>query len=446
MSTDVAALAAMDDCGGRADYIMEYMLAGSGTDETNAAILRAMASREQSDGELVSMLDTMRRFMTPVSCDDTASVDVCGTGGDGLHTFNISTAAAFVAAAAGAVVAKHGNRSSSGNAGSAEIFERMGVDTMACPVEDMLAVCRICFMFARRYHPAARNVAAARRMLASRTVFNILGPLCNPAGVRRQLVGVSDQTLVSRVPRILAGNGAQKVVCVMSHEGADELLPVSKNTVCTYEDGRHDVRVVQPEDVGARRTGMSDMLLKGDPLEAFAGAVSGRANTGMIHAVSMNAGRRPGGCRSGRGPGGGLCRCLGGSRVGGGGAPFAKVCQTVRGSGDTGGRSVMVFEHTLLWHTLGVREAAKTCRLKIRLYMAMAGRSDVAPWMMHPAPYASCMWGDATAMQVCECSSPQSGIESSADSMCAASVYVQTPHGMTQYGNVKGGAWRLVGA
>ena len=290
MNPDAAALAAMDDCGGRADHVMEYMLAGRGTDETNASILRAMASRKQSDGELASMLDTMRRFMTPVRCDDDASVDVCGTGGDGLNTFNISTAAAFVAAAAGAVVAKHGNRSSSGNAGSAEIFEGMGVDTMTCPAEDMLTVCRICFMFAQRYHPAARNVAAARRMLGTRTVFNTLGPLCNPAGVRRQLVGVSDHTLVSRIPRILAGNGAQKVVCVMSQEGADELLPVSTNVVCTYEDGRYDVRVVRPEDVGARRTGMSDVLLKGDPLEAFAGAVSGRANTGMVHAVSMNAG------------------------------------------------------------------------------------------------------------------------------------------------------------
>lgn len=290
MSADVAALAAMDNCGGRADRVMEYMLAGSGTDETNAAMLRAMASREQSDGELVSMLDTMRRFMTPVRWDGDTSVDVCGTGGDGLRTFNISTAAAFVAAAAGAVVAKHGNRSSSGNAGSAEIFDRMGVDIMACPAEEMLDVCRICFMFAQRYHPAARNVAGARRMLGIRTVFNILGPLCNPAGVSRQLVGVSDRALVSRIPRILAGNGARKVVCVMSGEGADELLPVSKNVVCTYEDGRYDTLVVRPEDVGARRARMSDMLLDGDPLEAFAGAVSGRANTGMVHAVCMNAG------------------------------------------------------------------------------------------------------------------------------------------------------------
>lgn len=290
MSMDVAALAAMDGCGGRAARVMEYMLAGSGTDEANAAILQAMASREQSDGELISMLDVIRRFMTPVRWDGDTSVDVCGTGGDGLHTFNISTAAAFVAAAAGAVVAKHGNRSSSGNAGSAEIFERMGVDIMACPAEEMLDACRICFMFARRYHPAARNVAGARRMLGIRTVFNTLGPLCNPAGVRRQLVGVSDHAMVSRIPRILAGNGAQKVVCVISREGADELLPVSKNTVCIYEDGRYDTQVVRPEDVGARRAHMSDMLLDGDPLEAFAVAVSGRANTGMVHAVSMNAG------------------------------------------------------------------------------------------------------------------------------------------------------------
>ena len=289
--SDVKALAAMEGCGGQAARIMEYMLAGEGTDDTNAAILRAMASRRQSDGELASMLEVIRRFMTPVEWRGAAPIDVCGTGGDGLGTFNISTAAAFVAAAAGAVVAKHGNRSSSGNAGSAEIFERMGVDIMACPAEEMLDVCGICFMFAQRYHPAARNVAAARRMLGIRTIFNTLGPLCNPAGVRRHLVGVSDHAMVSQMPRILAGSGAQKVVCVMSQEGADELLPVSKNTVCTYEDGRYDVCTVRPEDVGARRADISDILLGGtDPLKAFTEAVSGRARAGMVHTVAMNAG------------------------------------------------------------------------------------------------------------------------------------------------------------
>lgn len=291
MHEDVIRLAGAADCGGRAARVMEYMLAGEGTDETYAAILGAMASREQSDGELGAMLDAIRGFMVRVEWNGDPAIDVCGTGGDGLGTFNVSTAAAFVAAAAGAVVAKHGNRSSSGGSGSAEIFEGLGVDVTACPVERMLETYRICFMFAPRYHRAARHVAAARRMLGKRTVFNALGPLCNPAGVRRQLVGVSDTGMVERMPRILAGCGAERVVCVMSEEGADELLAVSGNVVCSYVDGTYRTGTVRPEDVGARRATMSDVLLGGrDPLAAFAGAVCGRAGTGAVHTVAMNAG------------------------------------------------------------------------------------------------------------------------------------------------------------
>ena len=175
MHEDVIRLAGAAGCGGGAARVMEYMLAGEGTDETYASILGAMASREQSDGELGAMLDAIRGFMVRVEWNGDPAIDVCGTGGDGLGTFNVSTAAAFVAAAAGAVVAKHGNRSSSGGSGSAEIFEGLGVDVTACPVERMLETYRICFMFAPRYHRAARHVAAARRMLGRRTVFNTLG-------------------------------------------------------------------------------------------------------------------------------------------------------------------------------------------------------------------------------------------------------------------------------
>ena len=293
MSThqDIINLAGAAGCGGKAARVMEYMLAGEGTDETYAAILQAIATREQSDGELEAMLDTIRGFMERVDWSGDSAIDVCGTGGDGLGTFNISTAAAFVAAASGTTVAKHGNRSSSGSSGSAEIFQGLGVDIMACPVEQMLDMCRICFMFAPRYHKAARHVAAARRTLGIRTVFNTLGPLCNPAGVRRQLVGVSDINMVGRMPRILAGCGAERVICVMSAEGADELLPVSNNAVCSYVDGKYHTSTVRPEDVGARRATMPDILLDGrDPLAMFAGAVCGHTNTGAVHTVAMNAG------------------------------------------------------------------------------------------------------------------------------------------------------------
>ena len=279
------------ECGGKAARVMEYMLAGEGADEAYAAILRAMAAREQSDAELTDMLDTMRRFMSPAGAAGRGAVDVCGTGGDGLGTFNISTAAAFAAAAAGATVAKHGNRSSTGGSGSAEIFEGLGVDVTSCDVDGMLDRCGISFMFAPRYHPAARHVAAARRALGMRTVFNTLGPLCNPAGVLRQLVGVSDASMVSRMPRILARAGAESIACVMSGEGADELLAVSGNLVCTYRDGKYRNAVVRPEDLGIPRAEMSEVLPGGrDPMAMFVDVVCGRAGSGAVHTAAMNAG------------------------------------------------------------------------------------------------------------------------------------------------------------
>lgn len=284
-------LAAAASCGGQAGRVMEYMLSGEGDDDAYAEILEAMASRRQSDAEVAAMLDTVKKFMVRVGWDGEAAIDVCGTGGDGLGTFNISTAAAFVAAAAGATVAKHGNRSSSGSFGSAEVFERLGINITDCPVEQMLKTHRICFMFAPRYHMAARHVAGARRMLRTRTIFNTLGPLCNPAGVRRQMVGVSDADMVERIPRILAGCGAERVICVMSAEGADELLPVSNNMVCSYADGVYHTSVVRPEEIGATKTAMSDILLDGrDPQGVFVDSVCGRAGRGATHTVAMNAG------------------------------------------------------------------------------------------------------------------------------------------------------------
>lgn len=278
-------------CGDRAADVMRYMLAGEGTDDIYADMLKAMSSREQSDGELADMLYMMRQFMSPANHTTPDAIDVCGTGGDGLDTFNISTAAAFVAAAAGARVAKHGNRSSTGGCGSAEIFELLGVDIEACYTEEMLKECGICFMFAPRYHPAARHVAAARRMIKRRTVFNILGPLCNPAGVIRQLVGVSDISMICRMPRILASGGTRTAICVMSGEGADELLAVSGNIICTYKDGQYHSMVVRPEDMGICRARMDDIILSGrDPLSMFADAVCGRGSVGAMHTVAMNAG------------------------------------------------------------------------------------------------------------------------------------------------------------
>lgn len=276
-----------------AALLMRHMLAGDGTDESNAAVLGWLADKGETDQEIAGMLEVMGQFMTRIECKYPDAIDMCGTGGDGMRTFNVSTAASFVAAAAGARVAKHGNRSSSGGVGSADIFEMLGVDIEAGPdeVAALLERHRICFLFARRYHPAARHVAGARKMLNRRSVFNILGPLCNPAGVRRQLVGVSGRGMLERMPKILAERGASSVMSVTSEDGHDELSVTSNNMVCTYREGQLQTASVRPEDVGATRAGVSEICVNGrqGSLEAFVGAVSGTAGAAIVQTAALNA-------------------------------------------------------------------------------------------------------------------------------------------------------------
>ncbi len=282
------------DAGRRgAARLMRHMLAGKGTDESNAAILGWLADKGETDGEIAGMLEVMGQFMTSMKCRYPDAIDMCGTGGDGMQTFNVSTAASFVAAAAGARVAKHGNRSSSGGVGSADIFEMLGTDIEAGPrrAAALLERHRICFLFARRYHPAARHVAGARRMLNRRSVFNVLGPLCNPAGVRRQLVGVSTGEMLERMPRILAERGAGSVMSVTTEDGHDEFTVTSTNRVCTYRAGRFRTASVRPEDVGATRADASEIRVSGrrGSLEAFVGAVSGTAGAAVVQTAALNA-------------------------------------------------------------------------------------------------------------------------------------------------------------
>ncbi|WP_048097330.1 anthranilate phosphoribosyltransferase, partial [Candidatus Nitrosopumilus salaria] len=170
-------------------------------------------------------LDKMQEFSLKVEPKNQGTIiDMCGTGGDKLQTFNISTTASFVVAAAGGIVAKHGNRSSSGVSGSADIFEYFGYDLDLEPskIADILEKHNICFMFAQKFHPAMRHVSAARKKLGKRTAFNLLGPLSNPAGVKNQMIGVFSTEYLDRIPLILKKRGAQNVMTVRSDDGMDE--------------------------------------------------------------------------------------------------------------------------------------------------------------------------------------------------------------------------------
>ena len=292
----IAGLAARAAAGGDLAYeeagaAVREALAGAGAAEV-AGLLGALADKGETDDELLGMLDAM--MGAAVRAEAPGAIDVCGTGGDGLSTFNASTAAAFIAAAAGARVAKHGNRSSSGGTGSADIFERLGCDLRAGPAEARASLERhgICFLFAQRYHPAMARVAGARRMLGRRTAFNLLGPLANPAGVSAQLVGVPDAGLLRRIPAILGRRGAERAMAVRSGNGADELETGAANEACSLGPGGVSCEVVRPEDLGLRRSGPGEISVGGpdEAFSAFAGAVAGTARRAVVETAALNAG------------------------------------------------------------------------------------------------------------------------------------------------------------
>ena len=276
------------------DFILNEMLSGRLPDSIIAEFLSNLADKGETDDELLWMLNKMQEFAVSLSLDgmDNA-IDMCGTGGDQLCTFNISTAASFVAAAAGATVAKHGNRSSSGVSGSADVFEYFGYD-LEQKSSDILGLLQrhgIAFMFAPHFHHSMRHVSAARRQLSRRTAFNLLGPLANPAGVKRQLVGVSSIEFLERIPRILGNRGAQNVMAVCSNDGMDEFSTSATNRVCHLQN--HDTKTynINAKDVGLHESKLQDIRVNSrrDAMDAFVGVLNGTAHRAMIETTALNA-------------------------------------------------------------------------------------------------------------------------------------------------------------
>lgn len=270
--------------------VIRSILSGECNDEAGARMLLSLTSEMPSDAEIVDMLEVVESHMVRVSgCEN--AMDMCGTGGDGKNTFNVSTAASFVVAASGVPVAKHGNRSSSGGVGSADIFEMLGLDIESCDPASLLTKHKICFLFARRYHPAIRRAAGARRIAAIPTIFNLLGPLCNPASVRQQLVGVSDSRALHAIPRILKRRGLESVMCVMSKDGTDEISAIAPTRIVQYVGGQTDSIVLDPMVVGISGGSMSEMVVHGrqEALQTFLDAVQGTANDTILNTTALNA-------------------------------------------------------------------------------------------------------------------------------------------------------------
>ena len=222
----------------QAESAMHVMLTGQAETAEVAGLLMGLRSRGETVDELTGFTRVMREYAVPVDTGGLDPIDLCGTGGDHAGTFNISTAASFVAAGAGVPVAKHGNKGVSSSSGSADVLAALGVraDLDAEGVARCLDEAGIAFLFAPQFHPALRHVGPVRRALGVRTFFNILGPLCNPAAVKRQLVGAFSDPVAKTMAQILLRLGSEHVV-VYAHDGLDELSTTSPTTV--YQTGSH---------------------------------------------------------------------------------------------------------------------------------------------------------------------------------------------------------------
>ena len=233
--------------------MMRLIMSGEMSHELVAGLLVALRTKKETVGEIAAAAQVMREFATSVQVDDrTHLVDVVGTGGDGAHTFNISTAAMFVAAAAGAKIAKHGNRSVSSKSGSADVLEALGVNLSlsAEQVAQCIAIVGAGFMFAPNHHPAMKNVAPIRKQLGVRTIFNILGPLTNPADAKRILMGVFHPDLVGIQARVLQALGMEHALVVYGQDGLDEISLEGPTLVGELKDGIVCEYEIHPRDFG----------------------------------------------------------------------------------------------------------------------------------------------------------------------------------------------------
>ena len=240
---------------------METIMDGQAHPSQIAGLLIGLAMKGERPDEIVGLARTMRARATKLSRSFAPVFDTCGTGGDGAHTFNVSTVAALVLAACGVRVAKHGNRSASSRCGSADLFEALGVNVAAPPpiVEKCLDDAGIAFFFAQVFHPSMRHAAPTRKELGVRTAFNLLGPLTNPAGASRQLVGVPRPELTELVARSLALLGAERAWVVHGADGLDEISTSGYTKVSECRDNAVNTFYLHPADVGLSKSPSTDL-------------------------------------------------------------------------------------------------------------------------------------------------------------------------------------------
>ena len=277
--------------------VMDSIMTGEATSAQIAGFLIALRAKGETADEIAGCAEAMREHALVVRPQRGDLVDTAGTGGDGAKTINISTAAALVAAAAGAGVAKHGNRAVSSASGSADVLEALGFNLELAPERIARSIDELGFgfLFAPTHHPAMRHAAPVRRELAARTVFNVLGPLTNPAGARAQVVGVYSPELVRTIADVLVRLGATRAFVVHGDGGIDELSPSGPNVVCEVVDGDVRTRNIDPLELGLERCDPAE-LRGGSPQEnaaaihaVFAGENGGRRNAVLLNAAGAIA-------------------------------------------------------------------------------------------------------------------------------------------------------------
>lgn len=247
--------------------VMDEIMEGKASDIQLSSFLTALSMKGETIDEITGCAFSMRNHCVRL-LHDMEVLEIVGTGGDGSNSFNISTTSALVIAAAGVPVAKHGNRAASSRSGAADCLEALGVNITVAPERntEILKETGICFLFAQNHHISMKHVAPVRRELGIRTVFNILGPLSNPAGANLQIMGVYDESLVEPLARVMANLGVRRGLVVYGQNKLDEISMSAPTTVCEVEDGGFRTYTIQPEEFGFARCASSS-LTGGTPME-----------------------------------------------------------------------------------------------------------------------------------------------------------------------------------
>lgn len=277
--------------------VMNEIMNGETSATQNAAFLAALSTKStkaETIDEIAGCAAAMREHALKVDAGDMDTFEIVGTGGDGAHSFNISTTSAFVAAAGGMKVSKHGNRAASSKSGTADCLEALGVNIQQDPEKcvELLKEVGLCFFFAQKYHTSMKYVGGIRKELGIRTVFNILGPLTNPVRPKRQLLGVYDESLVEPLARVLSSLGVERGMVAFGREKLDEISAVGPTMICEFGNGEYKTYDIKPEDFGLI-SGTKEDLVGGEPAENAAitrAILSGEEKGPKRTAILLNAG------------------------------------------------------------------------------------------------------------------------------------------------------------